>query len=112
MATQYYHESKIKWPALIENGEHSIDQVSSVSITFPESDNPIKAAVELVFSNKYGPDDDISLRGVGMLFLNISSEDCTVIAEEVVQNIESMQMDSHSLQALEIIIIDEEEISS
>jgi hypothetical protein len=45
-------------------------------------------------------------------FLNISGRDRKVIAEEVLQNIESEKTDSHSLQALNTIIIDQEEISS
>jgi hypothetical protein len=134
MATQYYPKAKIKWPVLIENGEHSIEgvtliinpngayiscakplrlnQVCHVTINVPSSDSPIKAKGEVVFSNKYGPDDNISPRGMVVRFLNISGRDRKVIAEEVLQNIESEKTDSHSLQALNTIIIDQEEISS
>jgi hypothetical protein len=134
MATQYYPKAKIKWPVLIENGEHSIEgvtliinpngayiscakplrlnQVCHVTINVPGSDSPIKAKGEVVFSNKYGPDDNISPRGMVVRFLNISGRDRKVIAEEVLQNIESEKTDSHSLQALNTIIIDQEEISS
>jgi hypothetical protein len=134
MATQYYPKAKIKWPVLIENGGHSfegvtlilnpngayigcakplnLNQVCDITINVPDSDSPIKAQVEVVFSNKYGPDDDISPRGMVVRFLNISGEDRKVIAKEVLQYFESEKTDSHSLQALNTIIIDQEEISS
>lgn len=134
MATQYYPKAKIRWPVLIENGEHSIEgvtlilnpngvyigcakplslnQVCDVTINIPDSDSPIKAKVEVVFSNKYGPDDDISPRGIIVRFLDISGEDRKVIAKEVLQYLESEKMDSHSLQALKTTIMDLEEISS
>lgn len=134
MATQYYPKAKIRWPVLIENGEHSIEgvtlilnpngvyigcakplslnQVCDVTINVPDSDSPIKAKVEVVFSNKYGPDDYISPRGIIVRFLDISGEDRKVIAKEVLQYLESEKMDSHSLQALKTTIMDLEEISS
>jgi len=134
MDTQYYPKAKIKWPVLIENGEHSfegvtlilnpngayiscakppsLNQVCHLTINVLDSDNPIKATFEVVFSNKYGPDDDISPRGMVVRSLNISGKDRKVIAEEVLQNIDLEKTDSHSLQALKIIIIDQEEISS
>ena len=134
MATQYYPKAKIRWPVLIENGEHSIEgvtlilntngayigcakplslnQVCDVTINVPDSDSPIKAKVEVVFSNKYGPDDDISPRGIIVRFLDISGEDRKVIAKEVLQYLESEKMDSHSLQALKTTIMGLEEISS
>jgi len=134
MSTQYYPKAKIKWPVLIEKGELSLEgvtlilnpngayigcakplnlnQVCHVTIKVPDSDNPIKATAEVVFSNKYGPDDNISPRGMVVRFLNISGEDRKVIAKEVLQNIDSEKMDSHSLQALQTLIIDQEEIDS
>jgi hypothetical protein len=134
MATQYYPKAKIKWPVLIENGEHSIEgvtlilnpngayigcakplnlnQVCNVTIKVPDSDSPIKASAEVVFSNKYGPDDNISPRGMIVRFLSISGEDRKVIAKKVLQNIDSEKMDSHSIEALQTIMIDQEEISA
>jgi len=134
MATQYYPKARIKWAVLIENDEHSFEGVTlilnpngayigcakplnlypvcNVTIKVPDSDSPIKATAEVVFSNKYGPDDSISSRGMIVRFLNISGEDRKVIAKEVLQNIESERVDSLSLQALQTIIIDQEEIGS
>ena len=134
MAMQYYPKAKIKWIVLIENGEHSFEgvtlilnpngayigcakplslyQVCDVTINVPNSDSPIRAKAEVVFSNKYGPDDDISPRGMVVRFLDISGEDRKVIAKEVVQYFESEKMDSQNLQALKSIIMNPEEISS
>ena len=134
MSTQYYPKAKIKWPVLIENGEHSIEgvtlilnpngayigcakplsfnQVCDLTINIPDSVSPIKAKVEVVFSNKYGPDDDISPRGMVVRFLDISGKDRKVIAKEVMQYLESEKTDSHSLQALQTIIINQEGIGS
>ena len=134
MATQYYNKAKIKWPVLIENGEHSfegvtlilnpngayigcakplnLNQVCNVTIKVPDFDNPIKATAEVVFSNKYGPDDNVSPRGMIVRFLSISGEDRKVIAKEVLQNIESEKIDSHSIKALQTIMIDQQETSS
>ena len=134
MDTQYYPKAKIKWFVLIENGEHSfegvtlilnpncayiscakplnLNQVCNVTIKVPDSDSPIKASAEVVLSNKYGPDDNVSPRGMIVRFLSISGEDRKVIAKEVMQNIESEKIDSHSLQALKTIIIDQEGIGS
>jgi len=134
MDTQYYPKATIKWPVLIENGEHSfegvtltlnlsrayiscakplsLNQVCDVTINVPNSDSLIKAKVEVVFSNKYGPDDDISPRGMGVRFLNISGEDRKVIAKEVLQYLGPEKMDSRSLQALQTILLDQDEIGS
>ena len=134
MDTQYYPKAKIKWPVLIENGEHSfegvtlilnpncayiscakplnLNQVCNVTIKVTDSNSPIKASAEVVFSNKYGPDDNISPRGMIVRFLSISGEDRKVIAKEVMQNIESEKINSHSIEALQTIMIDQEETSS
>jgi hypothetical protein len=45
-------------------------------------------------------------------FLSISGEDRKVIAKEVLQNIESEKIDSHSIKALQTIMIDQQETSS
>ena len=131
---QYYPKAKIKWLVLVENGEHSfegvtmilnpngayigcakplsLNQVCDISIDVPDSDIPIKAQVEVVFSNKYGPDDDIFPRGMVVHFLNISGEDRKVIAKEVLQYFESEKIDSQNLEALKAIIMNPEEISA
>jgi hypothetical protein len=131
---QYYPKAKIKCPVLVENGGHSfegvtlilnpngayigcakplnLNQVCHITINVPDSDSPIKAQLEVVFSNKYSPDDDISPRGMVVRFLNISGEDRKVIAKEVLQYFESEKIDSQNLEALKTIIMNPEEIST
>jgi hypothetical protein len=136
MNTQYYPKARIKWLVLIENGEHSyegvtltlnpngayiscgkplsLNQVCDVTIDVPDSDSPIKAKVEVVFSNKYGPDDEITPRGMGVRFLNISGGDRKVIAKEVLQHLKSdkEEIDPKLLQTLETIIFEKDQIPS
>ena len=50
-------------------------------IASPERDIPIKA--EVVWSNKYGYDDQITPRGMGVCFVEISEEDRRLISEVV-----------------------------
>jgi hypothetical protein len=54
-----------------------------MSINAPEKSLHVKA--EVVWSNKYGPDDEINPGGMGVRFLKISSQDRKLIAKEVSQ---------------------------
>jgi len=58
-----------------------LKEVFDLVIASPERDIPIKA--EVVWSNKYGYDDQITPRGMGVLFVEISEEDRRLIAEVV-----------------------------
>ena len=61
----------------------SLNEVFHMSINAPEKSLNVKA--EVVWSNIYGPDDEINPRGMGVRFLKISSQDRKVIAKEVSQ---------------------------
>jgi len=61
-----------------------LNEVFDMVITAPGQD--IGARAEVVWSNKYGPDDHITPRGMGVHFLNISKEDQTFIATAVNQH--------------------------
>ena len=71
-----------------------------MSINAPEKSLHVKA--EVVWSNKYGPDDEISPRGMGVRFLKISSQDRKFIAKEMKQS----GSDNLGLEKLETITID------
>jgi hypothetical protein len=71
-----------------------------MSINAPEKSLHVKA--EVVWSNKYGPDDEINPRGMGVRFLKISSQDRKFIAREVKQN----GGGTSELEKLETITID------
>ena len=127
-------KAKVKWPVLIETGEHSVEGVTyslssnlvfircvrplrlheecDITINPPDSDRPLKARVEVVWSNLYGPDDDIGPRGMGVLFLNISDEDRKFISKEVRHHLENKKVVKEQLQHLNTLVIDESEVRS
>ncbi|MDH3558665.1 MAG: PilZ domain-containing protein [Deltaproteobacteria bacterium] len=77
-----------------------LNEVFHMSINSPEKSLHVKA--EVVWSNKYGPDDEINPRGMGVRFLKISSQDRKFIAKEVNQNFS----DNLGLEKLETITIE------
>ena len=79
-----------------------------LTIDVPSSDGPLEARVEVVFSNIYGPDDDITPRGMGVRFINMSSKDRQVIAKEVLKQLKLKEVDARALEGLQTIAIDEE----
>jgi uncharacterized protein (TIGR02266 family) len=58
-----------------------LNEVFGMVISSP--DQQIGAQAEVVWSNIYGPDDEISPRGMGVRFLDLSDEDRQFIAEAV-----------------------------
>ena len=98
-----YPKAPVKWYVSAEVGGKEIDgvtkelstrqayiccseplrlkEVFDLVIASPERDIPIKA--EVVCSNKYGYDDQITPRGMGVCFVDISEEDRRLIAEVV-----------------------------
>ena len=98
--------AKIKWPVIVQKSTGVIEgvtlnisstgvfigcrrplrlnEVFDMVITAPGQD--IGAQAEVVWSNKYGPDDEINPRGIGVRFLKISSQDRKLIAKEVSQH--------------------------
>ena len=60
-----------------------LNQVFDIIINAPE--RTLSAKAEVVWSNIYGPDDEITPRGMGVRFVNISSEDRKLIAQELAQ---------------------------
>ncbi len=62
-----------------------LNEVVDMVITAPYESQSVKA--EVVWSNIYGPDDNINPRGMGVLFLEISGEDRKVIAKAVMNHL-------------------------
>jgi hypothetical protein len=134
VSAENYPIANLKWPVLIENGDYSIEgvtltlnpnqayircakplklyEVIKMTIDVPDSDRSIKARAEVVFSNIYGPNDQISPRGMIVRFLEISGDDRKVIAKEAFEHLKSKEVDSYKLEALQTIIIDQDEIGS
>jgi hypothetical protein len=136
MSTEQVVKAKLKWPVSIKvNGSSSdgvtlnlstnqayircakplrLYEVCDVILKIPDTDGSIEAEVEVVFSNIYGPDDNISPRGMIVRFLDLSDEGCKVIRKEILQHLQSdkEKIDPKKLQTLETLVIDENEIES
>jgi len=136
MSTEQVVKAKLKWPVSMKANGSSSDGVTltlstngayircakplrlyeifDMTLQVPNSDDSIEAEVEVVFSNIYGPDDHISPRGMGVRFLEISSEDRKIIAKAVLYQLHSdkVEIDPRRLQNLQTLTIDPNELGS
>ena len=134
MSIKQVVKAKLKWPVSIKaNGSSSdgvtlnlstnqayikcakplrLNEVFDMTLQVPNSDDSIEVKVEVVLSNIYGPDDDISPRGMIVRFLEISSEDRKIMAKAILQQLQSdnEEIDSKQLKALKTLTIDPKEI--
>jgi hypothetical protein len=134
MSTEQVVKAKLKWPVSIKaNGSSSdgvtlnlstnqayikcakplrLNEVFDMTLQVPNSDDSIEVQVEVVLSNIYGPDDDISPRGMIVRFLEISSEDRKIMAKAILQQLQSdnEEIDSKQLKALKTLTIDQKAI--
>lgn len=86
-----------------------LNTVFDMVIKAPEKKLKVKA--EVVWSNIYGPDDEINPRGMGIRFLNISSDDRKAIAKEILQHMKpDEEIDSNQLKALKTLTINPKDI--
>ena len=90
-----------------------LNEIFDMTIDVPNSDWLIEAKVEVVFSNIYGPDDEISPRGMGVRFLTIASKDRKIIAKEVLQHLQAgkVEIAPWKLKSLQTLIIDKNEMN-
>ena len=86
-----------------------LNVVLNMVIKAPDKSLSVKA--EVVWSNIYGPDDDINPRGMRVRFLEISGEDRRVIAKAVMKHLESSKedIDPKQLQTLQTLTIELEQ---
>jgi uncharacterized protein (TIGR02266 family) len=123
-----YPRAKLKWPVAIQTEEGSTEGVTrnitpdgcfitcrrplrlnvvfDLAIKIPKSKSSIKATAEVVWSNIYGPDDEISPRGMGVRFINISSEARKFIAQASLEHFKSLKVEAELLQTLSTLVID------
>ena len=123
-----YPRAKLKWPVTIKTEEGSTEGVTrnitpdgcfitcrrplrlnvvfDLAIKIPKSKSSIKATAEVVWSNIYGPDDEISPRGMGVRFINISSEARKFIAQASLEHFKSLNVEADLLQTLSTLVID------
>ena len=123
-----YPRAKIKWPVAIETEEGSSEGVTrnitpdgcfiicrkplrlnvvfELAIKVPNSKSSIPAKAEVVWSNIYGPDDEITPRGMGVRFIKISSEARKFIAQTCLEHFKSRGIETELLQTLSTLVID------
>ena len=91
-----------------------LNEVFDMTLQVPNSDDFIELQVEVVLSNMYGPDDEISPRGMIVRFLDLADEDRRIIAKAILKHLESdkEKVDSKKLQTLQTLTIDPNEIGS
>ena len=89
-----------------------LNVVLNMIIKAPDKSLSVKA--EVVWTNIYGPDDNINPRGMGVRFLTISGEDRKVIAKAVMQQLklDKEEIDPKLLQTLETTIIEKDQTPS
>ena len=129
-----YPRAEIKWPAVIKTDRGTMDGVTSnvtpngvfihcqkplklneifeLTIDIPNSGQTLKARAEVTWSNRWGPDDDISPRGMGVRFVQISSEARKFIARAALNYLKSEEIAPELLQTLQTLIIDVDEVKA
>jgi hypothetical protein len=122
---------KVKWPVKVKAEQGSMEgvtldlgtdgafvscakplrlnEVFDMVISAPDQD--IEARAEVIWSNIYGPDDDITPRGMGVRFLKISGKNRRAIAKAALEHLRSEEMDPGALEAFQTLIIDPDEVS-
>ena len=123
-----YPRAKIKWPVKVKTDKESMDGVTSdltpngvfihcqkplklnvvfeMAISIPNSKHRITAKAEVVWSNRWGPDDEISPRGMGVRFVSISSEARKFIAKATMNHLKSKEVAPELLKTLETLFIE------
>jgi uncharacterized protein (TIGR02266 family) len=129
-----YPRAKIKWPVKLKTDKGTMDGVTSdvtpngvfihcqkplrlnvifeMAIDIPNSEHSITAKAEVVWSNRWGPDDEISPRGMGVRFVKISSEARKFIARAAMNNLKSKEVAPELLQTLQTLVIEIDEAKS
>mgnify|MGYP001813671765 FL=1 len=86
-----------------------LNEIFELTIDIPNSDQTLTARAEVTWSNRWGPDDDISPRGMGVRFVKISSEARKFIARAALDYLKSEEVAPELLQTLQTLVIDVEE---
>jgi uncharacterized protein (TIGR02266 family) len=66
-----------------------LNEIVEISIDASHYDRALHITVEVVWSNIYGPDDEITPRGMGVVFIKISDEDRKLISQVISDSLES-----------------------
>ena len=99
--------AKLRWPVLVKCKDSKMEGITKdigaggayvrcakplrlnevFDMVIEAPDNSLKVKAEVVWSNIYGPDDEINPRGMGVMFLEISDADRQVISKAVNQHL-------------------------
>ena len=123
-----YPRADIRWHVVVTSDERTLEGVTSkvtpngvfihcqqplrlnevfeMDISIPGSEKSLKARAEVIWSNRYGPNDDISPRGMGVRFVRISSEARKFIARAAMDYLKSKKVAPELLQTLSTLMID------
>lgn len=126
-----YPRAKIKWPVIVKTDAGTMDGVTSdvtpngvfihcqkplrlnvvfeMAIDIPNSEHSITAKAEVVWSNRWGPDDEISPRGMGVRFVKIAGEARKFIARAAMNNLKSNEVAPELLQTLQTLVMEIDE---
>ena len=129
-----YPRAKIKWPVIVKTDKGTMDGVTTdltpngvfvhcqkplrlnvvfeITIKIPNSEQTIEAKAEVVWSNRWGPDDEISPRGMGVRFVKIASEARKFIARAAMNNLKSNEVAPELLQTLQTLVMEIDESKS
>ena len=129
-----YPRAKLKWPVKMKTDDGVMEGVTlditpdgcfiscrkplklnvvfELAIQVPKSKSVLKAKAEVVWSNIYGPDDEISPRGMGVRFIRMPSEARKFIAQASLEHFKSADLDAELLQTLNTLVIDLSEENS
>ena len=88
-----YHRAEVKWPVIVKHSQEPLESVTinasadgafircekpikpkeivEIVINIPDIDRPFKIIGEVIWSNTYGPDDNITPHGMGVQFKSI-----------------------------------------
>jgi uncharacterized protein (TIGR02266 family) len=123
-----YPRAKLKWPVKIKTDDGIMEGVTlnitpdgcyiscrkplklnvefELAISVPNSKAVLKASAEVVWSNIYGPDDEISPRGMGVRFIKIASEARKCIAQASLEHFKSVNLEPELLKTLNTLVVD------
>jgi uncharacterized protein (TIGR02266 family) len=123
-----YPRANIKWPVKVKTDKGTMDGATSdvtpngvfihcqkplrlnmvfeMAISIPNSEHSITAKAEVIWSNRWGPDDEIMPRGMGVRFVEISSEARKFIARAAKNHLKSKEVAPELLQTLETLVIE------
>ena len=123
-----YPRARLKWPVIVKTGADSLkgvtlnitpngvfircrkplrlNEVAEITIHIPNSKHYLTATAEVVWSNIYGMDDEITPRGMGFKFLRISGKDRKFIAQASLNHLQAAKVDPERLDTLNTLIID------